>query len=247
MNKFYRHLYANRFHSFAVQYRETDLWIGVDRFDPAMPESVLGLVQRLYEELLSVAKASPKFFSSLEPVELTVGPNIALKMVEAAKWANVGPTAAVAGAIADEVGEFLLERFKCREVVVENGGDIFIRCENPIVSMIHAGDSPLSNKLGLKLPAGTWGVCTSSGKIGHSLSFGNADAVTVVCRDATTADAFATAYCNTVKTKDDVKSLLEVAINEDVLGVVVIFDDVLGVKGQFEIVLMDGDIDEAHR
>jgi len=79
------------------------------------------------------------------------------------------------------------------------------------------------------------------------LSFGNADAVTVVCRNATIADAFATAYCNMVKSKNDVEDLLRNAINEDVLGVVVIFEDVLGVRGQFEIVLLDGDEDETRR
>jgi len=247
MKKFYRECSEGRFQSFTVQYRETDLWIGVDRFDSTMPDMVLELVEKLHCELYELAKVAPQFFSSLEPVQLFEGPKIALKMAQAANRANVGPTAAVAGAIADEVGQLLLKEFKCNEVVVENGGDIFINCERPITSLIYAGNSPLSNKVALKLPKGTWGVCTSSAKLGHSLSFGNADAVTVVCRNATIADAFATAYCNMVKNKNDVEDLLRTAINEDVLGVVVIFEDMLGVRGQFEIVLLDGDGDETHR
>ncbi|WP_448535503.1 UPF0280 family protein [Pseudothermotoga sp.] len=247
MKRFYRDYCGGRFQPFNVRYKETDLWIGVDKFDPAMSKAVLDLLQRLYEQFLELAKVSPRFFSSLEPVQLLEGPSIALRMAQAANRANVGPTAAVAGAIADEIGQFLLKQFGCDEVVVENGGDVFIKCERPIYSLIYAGQSSLSNKVALKLPKGTWGVCTSSAKVGHSLSFGNADAVTVVCRNATIADAFATAYCNMVKNKNDVESLLRVAINEDVLGVVVIFEDVLGVRGQFEIVLLDGDDDETHR
>ncbi|HBT38704.1 MAG: ApbE family lipoprotein [Thermotoga sp. 50_1627] len=247
MKKFYRECSEGRFQSFTVQYRETDLWIGVDRFDSAMPEMVLELVQKLYCELYELAKVAPQFFSSLEPVQLFEGPKIALKMAQAAERANVGPTAAVAGAIADEAGELLLKEFECNEVLVENGGDIFIRCERPINSLIYAGESPLSNRIALKLPKGTWGVCTSSGRFGHSLSFGTADAITVICRNATIADAFATAYCNMVKNKNDVENLLSYAINEDVLGVVVIYEDMLGVRGQFEIVLLDGDEDETHR
>ncbi|MCS7175076.1 UPF0280 family protein [Pseudothermotoga sp.] len=248
MKKFYRDWCSGRFQSFVVQYRETDLWIGVDEFEPSMPNAVLELLKALYQQLLEVGRSSAEFFTSLEPVKIDRGPKIAMKMIEAASFANVGPTAAVAGAFADEVGEFLLNKFKCREVVVENGGDVFIKCEKPLISMIYAGDSPLSGKVGLQLPEGTWGVCTSSGKVGHSLSFGNADAVTVVSKSSAIADAFATAYCNRVKSKRDVTALLETAINEHVLGVVVIFEDVLGVKGQFKIVFdTDGDEDETGR
>lgn len=247
MRRFYRDFHSQRLQAFIVRYRETDLWIGVDRYDPHMPEAVLGLVQDLYRQLLEVAKICPEFFSSLEPVESFGGPKIAMKMVEAAKLAGVGPTAAVAGAFADEVGEFLSKNFGCEEVIVENGGDIFIKCNGGIVSAVYAGDSPLSGRVGLKIPEGSWGVCTSSGRFGHSLSFGNADAVTVISRNATIADAFATAYCNKVKKKEDVENLLQRAINEHVLGVLVIFEDKLGVKGQFEIVLLEGDSDEAGR
>ncbi len=80
------------------------------------------------------------------------------------------------------------------------------------------------------------------------MSFGNADAVTVVCKNAAVADAFATAYCNSLKTKDDVETLLESAMNGHVLGVVVIFEDKLGVRGQFEMVFdVDGDGSETDR
>jgi len=121
VRRFYRDCCDRRFQSFIVRYRETDLWIGVDKFDPAMSKAVLDLLQRLYEQFLELAKVSPRFFCSLEPVQLLEGPSIALKMAQAANRANVGPTAAVAGAIADEVGQLLLKEFNCNEVVVENG------------------------------------------------------------------------------------------------------------------------------
>lgn len=248
MRRFYRDWCNGRFQVFTVQYGETDLWIGVNEFEPSMPGAVLELLKTLYQQLLEVGKNSAEFFTSLNPVKFDRGPKIAMRMIEAANFANVGPTAAIAGAFADEVGEFLLKKFDCREVVVENGGDVFIKCEKPIVSMIYAGDSPLSGRVRLLLTEGTWGVCTSSGKVGHSLSFGNADAVTVVCKNATIADAFATAYCNRLKTKDDVEILLENAVNKHVLGVVAIFEDKLGVRGQFRILFdVDGDGGETDR
>jgi ApbE superfamily uncharacterized protein (UPF0280 family) len=101
---------------------------------------------------------------------------------------------------------------------------------------IHAGESPLSGKLALVLPPGTWGVCTSSGTTGHSLSMGRADALTVVCRDPALADAWATALANQVSSPGDLERILgQVADIPEIVACVIIVGDRVGARGSFEL------------
>lgn len=144
--------------------------------------------------------------------------------------------AAVAGAIAQAVGQALVPLSP--EVIVENGGDIFLSLAAPVTVALLAGDSPLSLKVGLHLEADQTplGVCTSSGTMGHSLSFGRADAACVVAADAALADAAATALGNRVKTAADIGPALEwLARVSGVRGGVVIIGDTLGAWGQVEL------------
>jgi len=97
----------------------------------------------------------------------------------------------------------------------------------------------LSQKVGIKIPAEDTpiGVCTSSGKIGHSLSFGRADAVVVLSRDAALADAAATAVGNAVKTGDEIEKGIHLARRiPGVLGVVIVVDDRIGAWGKVQLV-----------
>jgi ApbE superfamily uncharacterized protein (UPF0280 family) len=159
--------------------------------------------------------SSPDFLNSLKPLPHdALAPPIVREMIGAGMAANVGPMAAVAGAIADHVGRDLLEY--SRNVIVENGGDIFMHCTSDIRVGIFAGRSALSNRIALKIRKEEMplGVCTSSGTVGHSLSFGKADAVRVKAGTACLADAAATAIGNRVKDKTDIQTALE-AGNED--------------------------------
>ena len=115
-------------------------------------------------------------------------------MIFAAQAAGVGPMAAVAGALAEQVGQRLLK--STSEVIIENGGDIFIGARQILTVGVYAGGSPLSLKLGLRIdPAkGIRGICTSSGTVGHSLSFGKADAVCVLSDSCALADAGRNSY-----------------------------------------------------
>lgn len=239
MDRFYRNLHKGRFKGFNISYMETDLWIGVDRFEEQMVDATYKLVVRLHEQLRDYVVRNKDFLLSFQPVRVSSqSPKIVMKMAQAAEYAHVGPMAAVAGVFADEVGKFLIEKFSCSEVLVENGGDIFIKNKEPVTICVYAGSSSLSQKVGLRLPAGIWGVCTSSGTVGHSISFGRADAVTVVCENATVADAFATAYCNMVKTEEDIEKLLEKALNEYVKTTLIIYGDKLGLVGEHELVFV---------
>ncbi|MBM4271232.1 MAG: hypothetical protein FJ139_03600 [Deltaproteobacteria bacterium] len=80
------------------------------------------------------------------------------------------------------------------------------------------------------------GICTSSGTVGHSLSFGRADAVCVVSQSAIIADASATAIGNLVKRKSDIAFALKRGLNiEGVRGVLIIMGEKFGAAGEIEL------------
>ena len=121
----------------------------------------------------------------------------------------------------------------------ENGGDIFLQRNQECLTAIYAGESPLSNRIGLRITADTMpiGICTSSGSIGHSLSFGLADSVTVLAHDTALADTAATRLGNELKADEDMAHTLEVAQQiPDLLGVVVVKNETLGAWGDVELV-----------
>jgi ApbE superfamily uncharacterized protein (UPF0280 family) len=157
-------------------------------------------------------------------------------MISASRAAGVGPMASVAGAIAEHVGRQLL--LKSFNVIVENGGDIFLNMKEDISIGIFAGQSPLSGRIALRIPAGQspLGICTSSGTVGHSLSFGIADAVCIKSSSAALADAAATAAGNLIRSKSDMRKGLDRAMSiRGVLGVLIVTGDTLAVKGDMEL------------
>jgi ApbE superfamily uncharacterized protein (UPF0280 family) len=145
--------------------------------------------------------------------------------------------AAVAGAVAEFVSKGLLELSE--EVIVENGGDIYMATCRTRTIGIYAGDSPLSLKVGILVQAedSPLGICTSSGTVGPSLSFGTADAICILSKSAALADAAATAVGNKVKTKRNIEAGLETGKNiEGVLGALIIIGDRMGVWGNIQLV-----------
>jgi ApbE superfamily uncharacterized protein (UPF0280 family) len=175
----------------------------------------------------------PTFSQSLKPLpDDPMAPPIVREMLKAASTAGVGPMAAGAGAMAAFVGRDLL-RFS-PEVIVENGGDVFIARNSTVRVGVFAGTSPLSNKLVLTVDASRMplGVCTSSATVGPSLSFGRADAVCVLAPSVALADAAASAIGNLVLKKDDIQRALDFgATIPGVEGIVIVFRDNLGVWG----------------
>ena len=144
----------------------------------------------------------------------------------------------VAGAIAEGVGRELLRLSP--EIIIENGGDIFISATRKTTISIYAGDSPLSLKIGLSIPPATDGprsLCTSSGTVGHSLSLGKADAVSVLSPSCALADAAATAVANRIQSAKDIQSAIEWGRRiPGIDGLVVVMGQDLGAWGQVEIV-----------
>jgi uncharacterized protein len=224
--------------AFNVIEQETDLYI---RAVSNLQRKARRLVSKYRRQLEKYIEKSPEFQTSLEPVKVPASaPGIVKDMAEAGAKARVGPMAAVAGAIAEHVGRELLEFSP--EIIVENGGDIFLKVLKKRVVGIYAGGSPLTGKIGLEInPQETpLGVCTSSGMVGHSLSFGKADAVVVLAGSAALADAAATAIGNRVKQAGDIDKALEFAREISGLkGAVIIIGDKVGAWGEIKLCRTD--------
>jgi len=221
--------------SFNVVVKETDLFIQARR---NLRKKALAVVSKQRTLLEKYIERHPGFVTALEPFPVgDDAPHIVKEMAAAAEKGGVGPMAAVAGAFAEFVGRELLNF--STEVIVENGGDIFLKNLKQRLVGVYAGDTPFTGKIALKIePEETpLGVCTSSGTVGHSFSFGSADAAIVVSPSTPLADAAATAICNLVKANDDINRGIEFAKSIDGLkGVAVIKDDRMALWGQIEIV-----------
>ncbi|HHV62913.1 MAG TPA: UPF0280 family protein [Firmicutes bacterium] len=225
--------------TFTVAVAETDLLIkaGSDLRDLA-----LQAVIECRADLESYIARDPVFRTTLVPHRLLPGaPDIAVTMARAARLAGVGPMAAVAGAIAEWVGRRLLERSdEARgEVIVENGGDIFMASKRDRRVGIFAGDSPFTNRIAIEIPPSDMplGICTSAGTVGHSLSLGRADAAVALARDAALADAAATAIGNLVRTPEDIAGAMEFARQiKGLMGALVIKGDKMAIYGRVKLV-----------
>jgi ApbE superfamily uncharacterized protein (UPF0280 family) len=219
---------------FNVVVKETDLYI---RATTNLEPEARKLVTKYRQMLEGYIEQHPSFLTSLEPIAIeNSAPPIIMKMAEAAEKARVGPMATVAGAIAESVGSELLPLSP--EVIVENGGDIYLKSLKKRLIGIYAGQSPLSGKVALEIKGAEtpMGICTSSGTVGHSLSFGKADAVIVLSPSATLADAAATAIGNLIIQPGDIPLGIEFAQSIDgIRGVIIIKDDKMGLWGEVRV------------
>jgi len=179
-----------------------------------------------------------EFGASMKPVDVDEdAAGIVRRMGHAGRCWNVGPMAAVAGAVSQYVGESLLE--ESSTVIVENGGDVFLKAPRKVRFALYAGeDSPFKDRVSFEVDArGGLGVCTSSGRVGPSISFGKADAVVAIADDAAFADAAATAIANRISKPADVPVEVDGAKENGALrGLVACCGDRLGIWGDVELV-----------
>jgi uncharacterized protein len=245
MPRLYRESMGNeRWASFRTGYLETDLWIAVTKsqYTPMAEVWALSHVKLLRGILDDHILQHPRFLSSMVPLEQCAPTHSMITdMYDASARALTGPMSAVAGAFAEYLLLALVDQFGFDEIVVENGGDIFMKIMQPATVSVHAGDSPLSGKTGLVVTPdlSPLSVCCSSATHGHSLSFGTADACVIACRSGSLADAYATACCNSVKNPDMLRQLTEEFMNKTgVLSVVIIKDDKMAAGGTLEVAII---------
>ncbi len=239
----YRMLGGSEGFSFTLTVAESDLWIVADR--PGLEEVALDILLSQRRPLEGFVAACPEWGESLVPVEESaypLAPLLARQMMTAAARVGVGPLAAVAGALAEAVGRELWRRAEW--VAVENGGDLFLAGRSRWRLALYAGNSPFSGTLGIELEisdGAACGVCTSSARVGHSLSLGRADAVTVVAENALLADAAATAAANRVQTRKDLARVVDDFLcRPGIWGVVAIQGDALAAGGDLKLIEISG-------
>jgi uncharacterized protein len=214
----------------AFTYREAYLRICCDAFGVVTEELVAQ--RRLLDDYIG---RQPEFLTSFDPIDVLPGaPPIAEQMAWAARLAGVGPMAAVAGAMAQLAGRAALAA-GATEAIIDNGGDLFIQAVEPVIIGLDAGTARVGKSLAFLLEPDQTpiSICSSSGKMGHSISLGLCDLATIVAKDAALADAAATAAGNLVRTVDNVDAALErIAGIEGIDGVMIVKDDRVGMAGR---------------
>ncbi|MFZ5596086.1 MAG: UPF0280 family protein [Bacillota bacterium] len=225
---------------FRAAVKETDLDIGIrkERFNDTIIPLVENIIIHFRGQIEDYIKTDPVFLKSHVPHEVLPGaPAIVVEMAGAARAAGVGPMAAVAGAIAQRVGREL-QRIS-RDVIVENGGDIYLKTKRNRYIGIYAGKSSFSNRLAIEVHPGDtpMGICTSSGTLGHSLSYGCADAVVILSGSTALADAVATAAGNMVRSQDDLEKAVDFALSvPGITGAMAILNKKMAVRGRIRII-----------
>lgn len=221
--------------SYNLKIAESDLFISSDTNLADQAEKSL-IKHR--NSLESYIKNHPEFLTSLLPLpEDNLAPPIVRDMLKKSKICGVGPMASVAGAVSEFVGYDLLDQTE--NLIVENGGDIFLQSKNKLTVAVFAGESALSYKVNILVKPKYYplGICTSSATVGPSLSFGKTDAVCVISESATLADAAASAIGNRVKSKKDIKTALDYGIKiPGIKGIIIICGNDMGVIGEVELV-----------
>ncbi|MFP4496858.1 MAG: UPF0280 family protein [Vulcanimicrobiota bacterium] len=236
MDRFYRRQFRteNAF-SFKIEQEESDLFLVCDS---ELKEPISRELSVLRNQLKSYIKKNPLFQTSLSPIDVEINaPLLIQNMALAARTYNVGPMAAVAGSIAQSLGDSF--KSQCNKLIIENGGDIFIKTREPVTFSVYAGPvSPFTGKLKFRFPPQPdgMGICTSSAKIGHSLSFGNADALVAIASTADVADAAATSLANKIKNKEDITRIIEEEKNRQILkALIIVLDENMGIWGDIEL------------
>ncbi len=181
-------------------------------------------------------KRNPKF-TQYEPIDIIHDKGILELMTFAGKISNTGPMSSVAGTISQICLNYL-NNLGTKNSIVENGGDIAFKTNSPIVIGLYAGNSPFSDNFGFKIKAKphSYGICTSSGTVGPSKSFGKSDATIVFTKEASIADSLATSignYANGENNSEIVHNALSKAeeFKEYYDGVIVIKGENFGKTG----------------
>jgi len=232
--RFYRNLIkVKNIKKFVVKVKETDILVFAEK---NLKKEIEEEVKKQREILERYIKIHPEFYFSFSPVEVESDEEIIKLMSLSSKLTKTGPMASVAGAIAEIIGRKFLPQSE--QIFIENGGDIFMNLKNEVKIGIYAGKSPFSMKIGIKIKReNPVGIATSSGTVGHSFSYGDADAVTVISNSSAFSDGAATYFGNLVKGKID-KELIERELNDFpfIEGMLIIRGKELFVWGKIELI-----------
>ena len=158
----------------------------------------IGLLDELCAELLELRKAAHPARCSLHGV---VARRMHAAVAPFAGDCFITPMAAVAGAVAEEILGAMLAAAPLERAYVNNGGDIALHLAQGERFTVGLLDRPdrcgVMRTMHIEASNPARGIATS-GRHGRSFSLGIADAVTVLARTASKADAAATVIANAV-------------------------------------------------
>jgi len=213
----------------SFSWKDTNLRVACEAFD-LVTEAVVA-ERRLLERYIA---RHPEFQTALIPVVLLDdAPEVARRMATAADLTGLGPMASVAGTLA-QLGVEAAIATGCREAIVENGGDIYIHSDREVTIGIYAGNNAIGNKLAFRIDPRDLplSLCSSSGKMGHSLSFGQCDLATVMAKDGALADSAVTLVCNLIKSESDlIPVLADVGTIPGITGIFAVKNAKIGMWG----------------
>ncbi len=231
-------------------FRLKETFVGITADEKRYVEIAKGEIKQRRKELERFVRWHPYFLVTLERYQIkgevevggTIGgtiekdelPEVVRRMIDAAGKFGIGPMSAVAGTLA----EFAVEAMQdagATYAMVDNGGDIALITDRAVLVGIYAGESQFSNKIALRVKQSSSliGICTSSGTVGHSISFGTADAATVISTSASLSDAAATALCNAVTDAQSISDAFHsISHVKSIEGALVIYKDVLATWGK---------------
>ncbi len=223
---------------FQLVIEETDLWVAA-REDLGLP--MADHARFLRGQIKAYAAVHPEFLTSLEPLAATPrDPEIIRRMCRAGQLTGVGPMAAVAGTVAQMLGEFFRERSP--DLLIENGGDTYLcSTRERHIGILNMPDQAVRLCVPVAASEFPCSFCASSATIGHSLSFGKADLVVVRSRDAALADAAATALANALTGAQAMDAVLAQAQKWEPIGLDGVFtqcEGKIGVWGKMQLTVI---------
>ena len=218
-----------------IDLKQTHIRLRTDLPNHNLNEYIIYIRNELENYLLK----DQDFLLALEPIKRDGNlPLIVKTMVESSNIADVGPMACVAGTISEMNLDYLIAN-DSRYSIIENGGDIAMINDEEVLCGIYSNNEVLGNDIAFKIKSRKrpLGICTSSGKIGHSISFGTSDSVTVISKSASIADGLATRIANEINgesSEDKVSNGLECGedYKEFFEGALIISDNHVGTIGK---------------
>ncbi len=225
---------SNTAYRWHLVFRHSDLYV-------ASSKNIVGplikCLEEFYGAIEKVIGKNPCFQKALSPLQQNPEyPPIINEMIKKSAVFGVGPMASVAGAVCDYAGRKLMG--ECSTIIIENGGDIFIKSDHDTIVGIYARDRFLSDRLRLKISHKhtPCGICSSSGVLGHSLSLGKTDLATAVATTAIAADAAATALANRISSAKDIQAAIDDFKNlAGIRGLLAVKDRKIGIWGRIEL------------
>ncbi|MGC8501734.1 UPF0280 family protein [Desulfurella sp.] len=234
MLRLYRQAVENDLYAFEITIKESNLFIKTCR---DLKTIAFDTLYKIRKDLENYILKSRVFLVSLSPIKQDKNaPDIVKKMIKASSDVDVGPMACVAGAVSQEVGKVLLQY--CNECIVENGGDIFLKLNRDASLGLYVGkDNPLNDlNIILKKSNKPYGICTSSAKVGPSLSFGASDVSLIISHDAYFSDCLASACGNIIKNDKDLQKAVDLARKyKETVGCCFVCNEKVAFWGDIEI------------